>query len=66
MRSCKGWEEMVMPPREATGAADLFLRHSFHRIRRFLNELTENDDKALLATANSVLGKDDPAGLNGR
>ena len=47
-------------------AADLFLRQSFHRIRRFLGELTDNDDKALLATANSVLGKDDPAGLNGR
>ena len=47
-------------------AAELFLRQSFHRIRRFLSELTDNDDKALLATANSVLGKDDPAGLNGR
>jgi hypothetical protein len=47
-------------------SADLFLRQSFHRIRRFLGELTDNDDKALLATANSVLGKDNPAGLNGR
>ena len=47
-------------------AAELFLRQSFHRIRRFLSELTDNDDKALLATANSVLGKDDVAGLNGR
>jgi acyl-CoA dehydrogenase family protein 9 len=47
-------------------AADLFLRQSFHRIRRFLSELTDNDDKKLLATANSVLGKGEPAGPNGR
>jgi acyl-CoA dehydrogenase family protein 9 len=47
-------------------AADLFLRQSFHRIRRFLGELTDNDDKALLAAANSALGKDGPPGLNGR
>jgi len=47
-------------------SADLFLRQSFHRIRRFLGDLTDNDDKALLATANSVLGKDNLAGLNGR
>jgi acyl-CoA dehydrogenase family member 9 len=38
-------------------AADLFLRQSFRRIRRFLAGLTDNDDKSLLATANSVLGK---------
>jgi hypothetical protein len=53
----------------ATGdqrAAELFLRQSFHRIRRFLSELTDNDDQALLATANSVLGKDDRSGVNGR
>lgn len=47
-------------------AAQLFLRQSFHRIRRLLGELTDNDDKALLAAANSVLGKDDLAGVNGR
>ena len=35
----------------------LFLRQSFHRIRRFLGELTDNDDNILLATANAVLGK---------
>src|SRR5882672_1689016 len=29
-------------------AAELFLRQSFHRIRRFLGELTDNEDKALL------------------
>jgi acyl-CoA dehydrogenase family member 9 len=38
-------------------AADLFLRQSFRRIRRFLGELNDNDDKALLATAKSFLGR---------
>jgi len=38
-------------------AADLFLRQSFRRIRRFLSDLSDNEDKALLATANSALGK---------
>src|SRR5467141_883645 len=38
-------------------AADLFLRQSFRRIRRFLGGLTDNDDKSLLAAADSVLGK---------
>jgi len=38
-------------------AADLFLRQSFRRIRRFLGGLTDNDDKSLLAAANAVLGK---------
>jgi acyl-CoA dehydrogenase family member 9 len=38
-------------------AADLFLRQSFRRIRRFLGGLTDNDDKSLLAAANSALGK---------
>ncbi len=38
-------------------AADLFLLQSFRRIRRFLSELTDNDDKSLLATARSFLGK---------
>jgi len=47
-------------------AAQLFLSQSFHRIRRFLSELTDNDDKALLATADFVLGKRDRGGLNGR
>ena len=37
--------------------ADLFLRRSFREIRRFLAGLTDNDDTAILATANSVLGK---------
>jgi hypothetical protein len=47
-------------------AANLFLRQSFYRIRRFLSELTDNDDKELLATANSVLGKENAASPNGR
>ncbi|HET6886335.1 MAG TPA: acyl-CoA dehydrogenase family protein [Candidatus Udaeobacter sp.] len=38
-------------------AADLFLRQSFRRIRHFLAGLTDNDDKCVLATAKSVLGK---------
>src|SRR3954466_4252290 len=46
-------------------AAQLFLRQSFHRIRRFLSELTDNNDTELLATANLVLGKQ-PANTNGR
>jgi acyl-CoA dehydrogenase family member 9 len=36
-------------------AADLFLRQSFRRIRGWLASLTENDDKAVLATAQSLL-----------
>lgn len=47
-------------------AAELFLGQSFHRIRRFLSELTDNDDTALLATANSVLGKEERPGSNGK
>jgi len=38
-------------------AAGLFLRQSFRRIRRFLSDLSDNDDKALLATANAALGQ---------
>jgi alkylation response protein AidB-like acyl-CoA dehydrogenase len=38
-------------------AAELFLRQSFRRIRYYLAGLADNDDKAVLATANSVLGK---------
>src|SRR3989440_2687405 len=36
-------------------AADLFLRQSFRRIRGFLAGLTNNDDKSVLATADSCL-----------
>src|ERR1700716_807641 len=46
-------------------AAELFLGQSFHRIRRFLSELNDNDDAELLATATSVLGKEEHAGSNG-
>jgi alkylation response protein AidB-like acyl-CoA dehydrogenase len=38
-------------------AARLFLHQSFRRIRHFLAGLTDNDDKSVLATANSILGK---------
>src|SRR5499427_3233971 len=38
-------------------AADLFLRQSFRRIRGFLAGLTDNDDKSVLATANSCLAQ---------
>ncbi|MEP6810304.1 MAG: acyl-CoA dehydrogenase family protein [Chthoniobacterales bacterium] len=46
-------------------AAELFLRQSFARTRRFLNDLSGNDDRALLATADAVLGKADAAERNG-
>jgi acyl-CoA dehydrogenase family member 9 len=38
-------------------AADLFLRQSFRRIRRSLAALTDNDDRLVLATADSWLAK---------
>jgi alkylation response protein AidB-like acyl-CoA dehydrogenase len=38
-------------------AADLFLRQSFRRIPRFLSDMSDNDDKALLATAKTSLGQ---------
>jgi acyl-CoA dehydrogenase family protein 9 len=47
-------------------AAQLFLRQSFHRMRSFLSELTDNDDAELLATANSVLGKEERPERNGQ
>jgi acyl-CoA dehydrogenase family protein 9 len=48
------------------GAADLFLRQSFRRIRQFLAGLNDNDDRALLATADAALGKTKRPGLNGK
>ncbi|MDQ2824655.1 MAG: acyl-CoA dehydrogenase family protein [Verrucomicrobiota bacterium] len=39
------------------GVADLFLRQSFRRIREFLAGLGDNDDKAVLATAKTVLSR---------
>jgi acyl-CoA dehydrogenase family protein 9 len=47
------------PPQH--GAADLFLRQSFRRIRTYLAGLGDSDDKAVLATADSVLGRNRPA-----
>ena len=42
-------------------AADLFLRQAFRRIRGHLAALNDNDDKAVLKTAQSVLGKASPS-----
>ncbi|MDQ6808773.1 MAG: acyl-CoA dehydrogenase family protein [Verrucomicrobiota bacterium] len=49
-------------------AGELFLRQSMQRMRRFLAELNDNEDRALLATANAVLGKTGgkKSALNGR
>src|SRR5947207_7496345 len=47
-------------------AAELFMRQSFHRVRRFLSELADNDDAELLARANSVLGREAGPGANGQ
>jgi alkylation response protein AidB-like acyl-CoA dehydrogenase len=44
--------------RQANHAADLFLRQSFRRIPRFLSDMSDNDDKALLASADSVLRRE--------
>jgi acyl-CoA dehydrogenase family member 9 len=41
--------------RQANEAAELFLRQSFRRIRAFLAGLKNNDDKAVLAAADSAL-----------
>ncbi len=42
-------------------AADLFLRQSFRRIRRFLGGVNDKDDKAILATADAALSGSDQA-----
>jgi acyl-CoA dehydrogenase family protein 9 len=47
-------------------AADLFVRRAFRHIRGFLRGLGDNDDAALLATADAVLGQRNPAAPNGR
>ncbi len=47
-------------------AAELFLKQSFRRIRNFLRDLNDNEDRDLLATANAVLGKETGSGRNGR
>jgi len=38
-------------------AAELFLRQSFRRARRLLGDLNDNEDRAVLGTANSVLSR---------
>jgi acyl-CoA dehydrogenase family member 9 len=39
-------------------APDLFLRQSFRKIPRFLSDMSDNDDQALLASADSVLRRE--------
>jgi alkylation response protein AidB-like acyl-CoA dehydrogenase len=46
-------------------AADLFIRRAFRKTRRFLRGLGDNDDTAVLATADAVLGQSSPASQNG-
>jgi len=46
-------------------AADLFLRRAFRKTRHFLRGLGDNDDSAILATADAVLGKTGAPGRNG-
>jgi hypothetical protein len=43
-------------PSTSNTAAELFLRQSFRRIRDFLSGLGDNDDKFILAVADSALG----------
>jgi acyl-CoA dehydrogenase family member 9 len=53
--------------RDATNhfAADLFVRRALRKTRHFLRGLGDNDDAALLATADAVLGKSSAASQNG-
>jgi acyl-CoA dehydrogenase family protein 9 len=46
-------------------AADLFVRRAFRKTRHFLRALGDNDDNAILATADAVLGKTGVPGRNG-
>ncbi len=46
-------------------AADLFVRRSLRKIKEALRDLSDNDDRALLATANAVLGQRSSAARNG-
>jgi acyl-CoA dehydrogenase family member 9 len=46
-------------------AADLFVRRSLRNIREALRGLGDNDDRALLATADAVLGTTGETGRNG-
>ena len=47
-------------------AGELFLSQSFRRIRHFLADLSGNNDRALLATADAVLNRPAATGRNGR
>ncbi len=38
-------------------AADLFVKRSFRKIKEALRDLGDNDDSAMLSTAEAVLGK---------
>jgi hypothetical protein len=46
-------------------AADLFVRRAFRKIKEALRDLGDNDDAALLATADAVLGRTRVSGSNG-
>ena len=46
-------------------AADLFFRRSLRRIREALRDLGDNDDRALMTTADAVMAKSAPAIRNG-
>ncbi len=46
-------------------AADLFVKRSFRKIKEALRDLGDNDDAALLETANALLGKSSASGRNG-
>jgi acyl-CoA dehydrogenase family member 9 len=46
-------------------AADLFLRRALRKTRHFLRALGDNDDRAILATADAVLGKTSLPSRNG-
>jgi hypothetical protein len=45
-------------------AADLFVRRSLRKTREALRDLGDNDDQAMLKTANTVLGSKETAGRN--
>jgi acyl-CoA dehydrogenase family member 9 len=47
-------------------AADLFVRRAFRKIKEALRDLGDNDDAALLATADAVLNKKFQLGANGQ
>jgi hypothetical protein len=46
-------------------AADLFVRRSLRKIREALRDLGDNDDRALMKTADAILAKNTPAARNG-